>query len=65
MIVRSTGAACFSRRNWEKVTGLLKGLETSSSLVGKNPEKKERHLEVRLDKTLRINNYYNLNIKRV
>jgi len=45
--------------------GLLKGLETNNLLVSKNPKKKERHLEVRLDKTLRINSYYNLNVKKV
>jgi len=45
--------------------GPLEGLETSNLLVSKNPEKKERHLKVRLDKTLRINSYYNLNVKRV
>jgi len=45
--------------------GPLKGLETSSLLVSKNPKEKERHLKVRPDKTLRINDYYNLNVKRV
>jgi len=34
-------------------------------LVGKNPKKKERYLKVRLDKTLRIDDYYNLDVKRV
>jgi len=65
LIVRSTGAACFSRRNWEKAAGPLEGPETSSSLVGKNPEKKERYLEVRLDKTLRISDCYDLDVKGV
>jgi len=45
--------------------GPLKGLETSNSLVSKNLKKKERYLKVRLYKTLRIDNYYNLDIKRV
>jgi len=45
--------------------GPLKGLETSSSLVNKNPKEKKRHLEVRLDKTLRISDYYNLDVKGV
>jgi len=45
--------------------GPLKGPETNSLLVSKNPKKKERHLKVRLDKTLRIDNYYNLNVKKV
>jgi len=45
--------------------GLLKGLETSSLLVSKNLKKKGGHLKVRLDKTLRINDYYDLNVKRV
>jgi len=43
--------------------GFLKGLETSSSLISKNLKKKERYLEVKLNKTLRIDNYYNLDIK--
>jgi len=43
----------------------FKRLETNSLLVGKNPEKKKRYLKVRLDKTLKINSYYNLNVKRV
>jgi len=34
-------------------------------LINKNPEKKERYLKVRLNKTLRIDNYYNLDNKRV
>jgi len=34
-------------------------------LVSKNPKKKERYLEVRLDKTLKINSYYNLDVKGV
>jgi len=34
-------------------------------LVSKNPEEKERYLKVRLNKTLRINDYYNLNVKGV
>jgi len=45
--------------------GLLEGLEISSLLISKNLKKKERYLKVKLDKTLRIDNYYNLNIKRV
>jgi len=45
--------------------GLLKGPETSNLLVSKNPEKKERYLKVRLDKTLKTDNYYDLNVKRV
>jgi len=45
--------------------GLLKGLETNSLLVSKNLKKKERCLKVRLDKTLKIDNYYNLDVKRV
>ena len=45
--------------------GFLKGLEISSLLISKNPEKKERYLKVKLDKTLRINSYYNLNVKGV
>ena len=45
--------------------GPLKGLETNSLLVSKNLKKKERYLKVRLDKTLRINSYYNLDVKRV
>jgi len=40
-------------------------LETSSLLVNKNLKKKERYLKVKLDKTLRINDYYNLNVKKV
>jgi len=43
----------------------LKGLETSNLLVNKNLKKKKRHLKVRLNKTLKTDNYYNLNIKRV
>ena len=65
MTARFIKAACFFRRNWEKAIGPLKGLETNSLLVGKNPEKKKRYLKVRLDKTLKINSYYNLNVKRV
>jgi len=65
LIARSIRAVCFSRRNWEKVTGPLEGLETSSLLVGKNLKKKERYLEVRLDKTLRTDDYYNLDVKGV
>jgi len=34
-------------------------------LVSKNLKKKEKYLKVKLDKTLRIDNYYNLNIKRI
>jgi len=34
-------------------------------LVNKNLKKKERYLKVRLNKTLRTDNYYNLNIKGV
>jgi len=45
--------------------GLLKGLETSSLLVNKNLKKKKRHLKVKLNKTLRINDYYNLDVKGV
>jgi len=45
--------------------GLLKRLETNSLLVSKNLKKKERYLKVRLDKTLKIDNYYNLNVKGV
>jgi len=45
--------------------GPLKGLETSSLLISKHFKKKERYLKVRLDKTLRINGYYNLDIKGV
>jgi len=45
--------------------GPLKRLETSSLLVSKNLKKKERYLKVRLNKTLKINNYYNLNVKGV
>jgi len=33
-------------------------------LVSKNPKKKERYLKVKLNKTLKINDYYNLNIKK-
>jgi len=65
LTVKSIKAACFSKRNWEKAVGPLKGLEINSSLISKNPEKKERYLKVRLYKTLRINNYYNLNVKGV
>jgi len=43
----------------------LEGLKISSLLIGENPETKERYLEVRLDKTLRIYGYYNLNVERV
>ena len=63
LITKSIKAAYFSRRNWEKVTGPLERLETNSSLINKNLKKKKRHLKIKLDKTL--NNYYNLNIKRV
>jgi len=42
--------------------GPLKGPETNSLLISKNLKKKERYLKVRLNKTLRIDNYYNLNI---
>jgi len=45
--------------------GPLKGLEISSLLTSKNLKEKKRHLKVRLDKTLRINDYYNLDVKRV
>jgi len=45
--------------------GPLEGLETSNLLVSKNPKKKERYLKVRLYKTLRIDDYYNLDIKGV
>jgi len=34
-------------------------------LVSKNLKKKERYLKVRLYKTLRTDNYYNLNVKGV
>jgi len=44
--------------------GPLEELETSSSLVSKNPEKKERHSEVKLNKTLKTDNCYNLDNKR-
>jgi len=44
--------------------GPLKKLETSNLLVSKNPKKKERYLKVKPDKTLRTDNYYNLNVKR-
>jgi len=64
LIARSIKATCFSRRNWEKVTGPLEGLEISSLLVSKNPKKKERYLKVRLNKTLRTDDYYNLNNKK-
>jgi len=39
-------------------------LETSNLLVSKNPKKKKRHLKVKLNKTLKINSYYNLNVKK-
>jgi len=65
LIARFTGAACFSRRNWEKAAGFPEGLETSSLLVSKNLKKKKKHLKVRLDKTLRIDSYYNLDVKEV
>jgi len=45
--------------------GFLKGPETNSLLVSKNPKKKERHLKVRLYKTLRTDGYYNLDVKGV
>jgi len=45
--------------------GPLEGLETSNLLVSKNPKKEKKHLKVRLDKTLKIDNYYNLNVKGV
>jgi len=34
-------------------------------LVSKNLKEKERYLEVKLDKTLRTDNYYNLDIEKV
>jgi len=40
-------------------------LEINSLLVSKNFKKKERRLKVKLDKTLKIDNYYNLDIKKV
>jgi len=40
-------------------------LETNSLLVSKNLKKKKRYLEVKLDKILKTDNYYNLDIKRV
>ena len=64
LIIKFIKAACFSKRNQEKAAGLLKGLETSSLLVSKNLKKKERYLKVRLDKTLKTDNYYNLDIKK-
>ena len=45
--------------------GFLKGLEISNLLVSKNFKKKERYLKVRLDKTLRIDNCYDLDVKGV
>jgi len=33
-------------------------------LVSKNPKKKERYLEVKLNKTLKTDNYYNLDNKK-
>jgi len=65
LTAKSIRVVYFSKKNWEKVTGPLKGLETNSLLVSKNLKEKERYLEVRLDKTLRTDDYYNLNIKRV
>ena len=44
--------------------GLLKRLETNSLLVSKNLKKKERYLKVKLDKTLKTDDYYNLDDKR-
>jgi len=53
----------FFKRNWEKVTGPLERLETSSLLASKNPKKEERYLKVKLDKTLKTDSYYNLDVK--
>jgi len=43
--------------------GLLERLKTNNLLVSKNPEKKERYLEVKPYKTLRTDDCYNLDIK--
>jgi len=45
--------------------GPLEGLEVSSLLAGKNLKTKKRYLKVRLDKTLRTDNYDNLNVKKL
>jgi len=34
-------------------------------LINKNLKKKERHLKVKLDKTLKTDNYYNLDVKEI
>jgi len=65
LITKFIKAVYFFKRNWEKVTGLLKGLETNNLLVSENLKKKERYLKVRLDKTLRISDYYDLDVKGV
>ena len=65
LIAKSIKITYFSKRNQEKATGLLKGPETNSLLISKNFKKKKRHLKVKPDKTLKTDNYYNLNVKGV
>ena len=48
---------------WKTALGPLEGPKTRYLLVGKSIKEKKRYLKVKLNKTLRIDNRCNLNVK--